>query len=149
MPPHCVEVGAAGLPLIIAGTADDAGEDARLKALAARHRGIRFLGYVDAATRDALYALARVFCLPSLHEGTGLAALEAAAHGAAVVITDRGGPRDYFGELAHYVRAGETDSIRTALETAWQAPRSNRLRDHVVNHLSWRQSAKALLDVYQ
>lgn len=141
--------GAAGLPLLVAGTADDAAEEARLRALAARHRGIRFLGYVDAASRDALYALARVFCLPSLHEGTGLAALEAAAHGAAVVITERGGTRDYFGEMAHYVHAEHVDSIRTAIEQAWHAPRSNALRDHVVNQLGWQQSARALLDAYR
>jgi glycosyltransferase involved in cell wall biosynthesis len=142
-------VGPTGFPLVIAGIATDAARLAALQAAAARYPAIRFLDYLSAADRDALYAAARVFCLPSENEGTGLVALEAAAHGAAIVITRRGGPPDYFGALAQYVDPDSVDSIRTAVQRAWSAPRDGALRQHVLEGLSWRQSAQGLERVYQ
>ena len=51
--------------------------------------GERRLGFVDEATKAALYEGADAFCYPSLREGFGLPVLEALAHGAPVV-TSRG-----------------------------------------------------------
>lgn len=141
-------VGPLGLPLVIAGIATDPAHKARLEALARPYAGIRFLDYLETQWRDSLYAAARVFCLPSEHEGTGLVALEAASYGAAIVITRNGGPRDYFGELAEYVDPESVEDIRAAVQRAWQAPRTDRLRRHVNEQLSWRQSAEGLLRVY-
>lgn len=142
-------VGPTGLPLVIAGLATDAAVLAQLKQAAAPYPAIRFLDYLAAADRDALYAAARVFCLPSEHEGTGLVALEAGAQGAAIVITRHGGPPDYFGTLAEYVEPTNVEDIRAAVQRAWQAPRSEALRRHIVRNLGWRQSAQGLLDVYE
>ncbi len=50
------------------------------------------------------YAAARVFALPSWFETPGLAALEAALAGCAVVITPYGSTREYFGDLVEYAR---------------------------------------------
>ena len=50
------------------------------------------------------YAAARVFALPSWFETPGLAALEAALAGCAVVITPYGSTREYFGGLVAYAR---------------------------------------------
>jgi hypothetical protein len=41
--------------------------------------GVEILGFVSNARRDALYQEGRLFLLPSLQEGFGLAAVEAAA----------------------------------------------------------------------
>jgi glycosyltransferase involved in cell wall biosynthesis len=55
----------------------------------APREGERRLGFVDEATKAALYEGADVVCYPSLREGFGLPVLEAMAHGAPVV-TSRG-----------------------------------------------------------
>ena len=61
------------------------------------------------------YAAARVFALPSWFETPGLAALEAALAGCAVVITPFGSTREYFGELVEYARPGRPGEIDQAL----------------------------------
>ena len=104
---------------------------------------------LDRRTRDALYGLCHAFCLPSHHEGTGLAALEAGAAGAHVIITRLGGTRDYFGDQALYVSPSDVDSIRSALTRAWETPRRNGLQLHIRNNLSWDASARALDRAYQ
>ena len=50
------------------------------------------------------YAAARVLALPSWFETPGLAALEAALAGTAVVITPFGSTREYFGDRVLYAR---------------------------------------------
>ncbi|MFA6410604.1 MAG: glycosyltransferase family 1 protein [Candidatus Buchananbacteria bacterium] len=46
---------------------------------------IKFLGYVDAADKPALYAGAKMFVYPSIYEGFGLPPLEAMASGTPVI----------------------------------------------------------------
>ena len=142
-------VGPTGLPLVIAGIATDAALLARLKAAAQPYPQIRFLDYLSPEQRDSLYAAAKVFCLPSDYEGTGLVALEAASLGAAIVVTRNGGPRDYFLDMAEYVDPQNVESIRAAVQRAWQAPRSPALQQHVNQTLSWQQSAEGLVTVYE
>lgn len=62
--------------------------------LGARLEGARDVGYVPDEDLPALYAGARVFALPSLHEGFGLTALEAMAAGVPVVASSRGALRE-------------------------------------------------------
>ena len=59
---------------------------------------IVFHGFVTDQELSLLFARARVFCLPSLYEGVGLAALQAYGYGANVLISSKGGSAEYFGE---------------------------------------------------
>jgi glycosyltransferase involved in cell wall biosynthesis len=142
-------VGPTELPLIIVGTPEKNAELDRLHLLEQRYPNVRILGFQDRATLNSLFAACRVFCLPSVHEGTGLAALEAASYGAGVVITRNGGPPDYFGTYGYYVDPESTSDIRKAVEAAWQEPRSSALQRHVNENLSWERSAEALESAYK
>jgi glycosyltransferase involved in cell wall biosynthesis len=138
-----------GYPIVIAGHATPG---AILNTLQMKARGndkIRLLGFIDKQTRNALYRLCRIFCLPSYHEGTGLAALEAGASGANLVITKNGGTADYFQSYAIYVDPFDVAAIRSAIEQAWKRPKDDGLRDHIANNLTWDQSAHALELVYR
>jgi glycosyltransferase involved in cell wall biosynthesis len=138
-----------GLKLVIAGTASPGDVLDQLNALAKKYPNVKLLGFQTEQDLNSLYAACKVFCLPSDHEGTGLVALEAASHGAAVVITRNGGPPDYFGTLAEYVDPYQPDSIREAVLRAFAAPPSDRLLRHVLDHLTWADSARQLVEAYR
>ena len=140
-------VGPTGIPLVIAGPTLETDRLAAVRTAAARFPSVRLLEFLSQEERDALLAACRVFALPSLHEGTGLAALEAAAAGAAVVITNKGGAADYFGEHAAYVHPADTAAIRHAVGTAFAATRSSALANHLQS-LTWQRSAEQLLAAY-
>lgn len=137
------------LPLVVAGRPTPGAILDELQHRAQRSDRLRLLGFVDARTKMALYASCRVFCLPSSHEGTGLAALEAAAHGATLVITRNGGPKDYFREHAEYVDPFDVNDIKRALKRAWDRPKTEALKEHIFNNLTWDHSARALENVYR
>src|SRR5207302_775539 len=74
----------------------DGPERASLEALAGQTGArVTFAGEVDDHGRDLRLASADVFCQPSLHEGFGIAILEAMSCGVPVVATNSGGPRDF------------------------------------------------------
>ncbi len=137
-----------GLPLVIAGRSAPCPVLDELNERIGKQQQIILLGFVDEATKTALYSLCRVFCLPSYHEGTGLVAVEAASYGANLVITRNGGPPDYFLEMAEYVDPFDPADIKRGLAAAWDRPKNDRLKDHLIGTLTWKHSARSLADVY-
>ncbi|MBL0927126.1 MAG: glycosyltransferase family 4 protein [Phycisphaerales bacterium] len=142
-------VGPTGLPLVIAGTAFPGPDLDAIRAAAAPFPNVRLMGFLDRPTLDSMYAACRVFALPSVHEGTGMVALDAAAHGAAVVITRHGGPPDYFRQFAEYVEPASVDDIRAAVVRAFEKGPDPALRRHVHENLTWDASAARLAECYR
>ena len=138
-----------GYPLVIAGRSTPGGILHCLERESHKNKSLRLLGFVDSATKNALYAMCKVFCLPSIHEGTGLVALEAGAHGANLVITKNGGPPDYFLEHADFVNPTNVNSIKEAIRSAWNKPRNSPLQQHINDTLTWDQSSRALEQAYR
>jgi glycosyltransferase involved in cell wall biosynthesis len=79
---------------------------------------ITYLGRVSDKKLVELYTLAKVFALPSINEGVGLVALEAAIHGCNIVITKIGGPKEYYEGLANLVNPYSVDEIGMAIVNA-------------------------------
>lgn len=102
--------------------------------------------------RSAL-AGARVFALPSWSEGAPLAALEAGAAGARLVLSDRSGEREYFGDFARYCDPADILSIRTAIMEAWSdepdPQKAEAQKAHVRQNYSWHNYARNTVDVYR
>ena len=138
-----------GLPLVLAGHDESTPIGRKLEELARRNPALRLLGFVDRATRDALYGLCHVFALPSYHEGTGLAALEAGAAGARIVITRNGGPPDYFRKWAQYVDPLDIRQLCNAIEHEWKQAENHELATHIRTSLSWDASAQSLEQAYR
>jgi glycosyltransferase involved in cell wall biosynthesis len=141
---------AAGLPLTVIGDAPP-GRESYLRdcqaAAAGRVRWLPAVGHADPLLASA-YAAARVVALPTWFETPGLAALEGALAGAAVVVTPYGCAREYFGDLAGYARPDRPAEVARALAQAWQAGPDPRLAPHVAARFLWSEVARRTAEVY-
>ncbi len=99
------------------------------------------------------YKGARVFVLPSWCEGAPLSALEAAAAGTALVLSNRSSEREYFGDLASYCDPCDCASIRNAVVEAYHthsldSSRRQRLQELLKTRYTWENAAKDTLRAY-
>jgi len=89
----------------------------------------------------AAFAAARVAVLPSWAEGAPLAALEAAASGAALVLSDESGESEYFSGFARYIDPADPVGIRRAIldafETRRDAAQIAAQKDFIAETYSW------------
>jgi glycosyltransferase involved in cell wall biosynthesis len=96
---------------------------------------------------------ARVFTLPSWSEGAPLAALEAAASGATMVLSDRSSEPEYFGDFARYCDPADPQSIKDAILDAYENPLDTEgktaLKQFVAKNFSWEQYARKTGAVYE
>jgi glycosyltransferase involved in cell wall biosynthesis len=141
-----------GLPLVIIGSPPPSQERyAAVCRAAAEGLPVRWLG--GYAHRDPLlasaYAAARVFALPSWFETPGLAALEAALAGCAVVITPLGCTREYFGTRVEYARPDQPRVLREALQRAWTDGPDPLLAREVARRFPWTEVARRTAEVYE
>jgi glycosyltransferase involved in cell wall biosynthesis len=133
-----------------------AGRDAgALRGLLARGTGlaVRALGVVGDDELSRLYQHARAVVVPSRHEGFGLAALEALAHGTRVLVSDAGALPEVVGEAAAilpwndaaaWARAlAQTDDGRTAAERRARAARFPWAGAATALVAAWRAAAHA------
>ena len=111
-------------------------------------QGVRFAGAVSQGELVEILHTAKVHALPSWFETTGLASLEAALAGCAVVTTSRGYASEYFEATARYCDPGSTQSIRNALRTALDEPTPAALEQRVRDRFTWDHTASATLDAY-
>jgi glycosyltransferase involved in cell wall biosynthesis len=139
-----------GLRLVIIG---ETAPGSRGYAQQCRHAGgdlVAWLGRLDHQdpVLASAYAAARVFALPSWFETPGLAALEAALAGCAVLITPYGSTRDYFGDLVVYARPHQPEEIRRGLRRCWDDGPDPRLAPRIASHYLWPIVAQITADVY-
>lgn len=99
------------------------------------------------------FAGASAFCLPSWAEGAPLAALEACAAGAPLVLSDRSSEPEYFGDLAHYVNPADLDGLILALQAAISEAGDEglrtRRRELARSQFTWARHVTETADVYR
>ncbi len=95
------------------------------------------------------YSACKVFALPTRYETPGRAALEAGLAGANVVITPRGGTKEYFENYADYCNPDSVDSIKQSIENSLNKPRNSSLSVHIVEHFIWDRIAEKTLVMYK
>jgi glycosyltransferase involved in cell wall biosynthesis len=144
-------VRATGVNLVVIGDAPPGREAYQEDCRAAGSGAVTWLpavGHDDPLLASA-YAAARVVALPSWFETPGLAALEAALAGRAVVVTPYGSAREYFGGLVEYARPDRPAELAQALARAWEAGPDPRLAGHVTARFLWSEVARQTAEVYE
>lgn len=82
-----------------------------MKQLIGDAKNIEYVGELTEEELKDMYKRARVFALPSLQEGVGMVALEAAAYGCEIVLTNYGAPKEYYDGRAVLVNPKSVDEI--------------------------------------
>jgi glycosyltransferase involved in cell wall biosynthesis len=144
---HLIEAAnALSLPLVLVGS-----EEPRYGRLCRAIAGpsVRFLGQLQGAELQNAYAAARTHALVSFYETPGLASLEAAISGNTIVASDRGSPREYFGDHAFYCQPTDVESIKSALSRAFAASADPALRQRVLERYTWERTAEATIEGYR
>lgn len=103
-----------------------ANQSAAIEAMARTTTGVRALGYLDDAELRWLYRHASGFVLPSLLEGFGMPALEAAQHGLLSVISHEGALPEAVGEGAILVDPVRPEAIAAGMLRLVDMPASER-----------------------
>lgn len=89
-----------------------------LNSLIGNNKNIEYIGEVSDQQLLELYKQAKVFALPSLREGVGMVALEAAAYGCEIVLTNIGAPKEYYDGKAILVNPRNIDDIGIGIQKA-------------------------------
>lgn len=155
---HLIEAMAAvdhGARLVIVGDGDDRARLERLAADSGVESRVSFLGPVDDQTLVELYGRCRLFALPSLREGFGLAMLEAMTAGKPVVAARAGAIPELVthGETGLLVPYGDRGALAAAIESligdpAWAAGlgrRGNRVAEERFGFDRFANQVTALL----
>lgn len=115
--------------------------------------GVVVTGFVPPEDLVALYNLAEVFVLASLHEGFGFPPLEAMACGCPAVVSNRGSLPETVGNAALLIDPEDLDSLVHALRSVLT---DSQLRGALVQkglvrvkEFSWKTTASKTLDLYR
>lgn len=140
-----------GFPLKLVGNKGNAESEARLRSIIGDAKNIEILGFVSDEELMSLYNRAKVFALPSLNEGVGLVALEAAIHGCDIVITKLGGPKEYYEDGAvQLVNPYSMDDIGKAIMRAFDDTTTQPyLRETLISHYNVSACVDRLVEKYQ
>lgn len=140
---------ALGFPLRLAGSLQEPAFADWLQTVQADNPHIKYLGKIsDAQMREEMLSCS-VFCLPSLFEGVGLVALDAAYCGANLVVSAAGGTRDYLGNHADYIDPLDASALGASIQRALASPSPNvDAHRHVRDSFSKISSGKALEAAY-
>lgn len=140
---------APGLPpLVIAGDADHASSyAANLKAEAAA-KGVIMTGFIKGDTLQSVLAGARLFVLPSYHEGLPIALLEAMSHDLDVVVSDIPANLDVGLPKTHYFQTGNLGSLREAIARRLSGTPAH-FKELVRERYDWEHIADQTLAIYR
>jgi glycosyltransferase involved in cell wall biosynthesis len=136
------------LQLVIIGPINDTIYYQECRRESAGHHVI-YIDTLNPAELASAYAAARVHALVSWYDTPGLVSLEAALAGCVIVSTNRGCAREYFKNLAFYCEPGDLASIREAVQYAWKTPKSNDLKEQILQKFTWEKTASATSEAYQ
>lgn len=101
--------------LYLAGNSGNEPQFAPLKSAIGNAKNIHVLGFISEEAKLEWYRRAKVFALPSLSEGVGIVALDAALCGCEIVITNIKGPKEYYHGLCQEVSPYDVDEIGKAV----------------------------------
>lgn len=131
--------------LILAGLLASAEEKQWLHNMIDGCANIKYIGQLADDELLSYYRRCKVFALPSITEGVGMVALEAAANGAEIVLTNDGGPKYYLKNHAEIINPYSVDDIgRAVVKLMNKNIYQPELLDYMKNNFSAEACSKKL-----
>ena len=114
---------------------------------------VRFLGWISGEELEGLWAIARAFVFPSLHEGFGLPVLEAMARGVPVACSNASSLPEVAGDAALLFDPQDERAIAAAIERLLgdraHAERLVAMGRERARLFTWERSARLTLASYE
>jgi glycosyltransferase involved in cell wall biosynthesis len=110
---------------------------------------MQFIPHLPQSELLQYYNRAKVHVLASWFETTGLSNLEAGVLGCNLVVGKRGDVTEYFENFVYYCDPEDINSIKDAVNNAWNKESSEDLKQHILNNFTWERAAKITLTAYK
>lgn len=138
----------SSVKLVIAGDADHQDEYAqKLKEVCQGEDNILLIGFIKGDKLAQLYEYARVFALPSTHEGLPIALLEAMSHGCPILASDIPANKEIELPDDCYFNSDDSADLRKTLEKKIKNTQNERIA-YDLSSYNWTHIAKQTKDIY-
>lgn len=140
--------------LVIAGDADhETLYSHKLRQLAEEDERIILTGYITGEDLNQIFTNARLFCLPSYHEGLPIALLEAMSYGLPVLVSDIAANMEVDLPKERFFKCGDIKDLHQKLceliDIELSEIEQKRLRAEIFDKYNWRKIAEQTVAVYQ
>lgn len=142
------ELSPPSVKLVIAGDADHQDEYAqKLKGICQREENILLTGFIKGDKLAQLYAYARIFVLPSTHEGLPIALLEAMSYGCPILASDIPANKEIGLPDECYFKNGNLASLQQTLEKKIESIQAERITYNLSSY-DWNNIARQTKEIY-
>jgi glycosyltransferase involved in cell wall biosynthesis len=140
--------------LVIAGDADhETNYSKSLRRMAGDDPRIILTGYITGEPLNQVYTHARLFVLPSYHEGLPIALLEALSYALPVLSSDIPANKEVGLPNERYFRCGDVDHLKERMENLLEKGLSEEERHKIQNQIetkyNWEKIADQTIEVYE
>ncbi len=111
-------------------------------------KNIHFVPHLKQDDLVNIFKRAKVHVLASWFETTGLVSLEAAYSGCNIVISKKGDQEEYFKNDVFYCQPSKLNSIKTAVDKAYEKPFNTELKNRIEKDYNWTKTAEETLKAY-
>ncbi|MEA1948910.1 MAG: glycosyltransferase family 4 protein [Thermodesulfobacteriota bacterium] len=140
--------------LVLAGDSDHETEYSRnLKELLSTGRRIVLTGYITGESLNQLYSHARLFILPSYHEGLPIVLLEALSYGLSVLVSDIQPNKEVKLPKDRYFQCGNVEDLKSRMDwllcSNFSENEMRKLHCMIEKKYNWNIIAMQTIDVYK
>lgn len=141
----------SGYKLLLVGSVSDNQKQyfAEIKEIIDRNPDFHYIPAIENSELYQLYKVCQVSTLPSWLDTPGLVSLEAASMGCNLAISSKGSTTEYFKNYAEYCLPDDEESIRCAIDRAYNKPKTEKLRDLIFSCYTWKIAGEKTYECYK